>query len=96
MAKKNGDTHSEPTFEELLAEAESLAGRMEEGGMPLDESMRAYEKGVENLKRCAALLRGAEEKVRMLIEKNGTFRLEDLESVANSGETGYGGEDDET
>lgn len=95
MTKKNGDGNSEPTFEELLAEAESLAEKMEEGGMPLEESMRAYEKGVDNLKRCAALLRGAEEKVKTLIEKNGSFRLEDLGGDAEPDAYGYGEEIDE-
>ncbi len=66
-------------FEELLAEAEELAGRMEEGGLTLDESLAAYEKGVANLRLCAGLLRTAEEKVKVLLEKNGEFRLEDLD-----------------
>lgn len=88
MAKKNDA--EEPSFEELLAEAESLAEKMEEGGLPLDESMAAYEKGVENLKRCAALLKKAEGKVKTLIEKNGAFSLEDF---GPSGDPDLYGED---
>jgi exodeoxyribonuclease VII small subunit len=83
MAKKTasdaGDATA-PGFEELLAEAERLAETMEEGGLGLDESIRSYEKGVENLRRCADLLRAAEEKVQVLLEKNGAFRLEDLDA----------------
>ena len=88
MARKGEGEKLEPTFEELLAEAEGLAERMEEGGMPLEESMRAYEKGVDNLRRCAALLRGAEEKVKTLLEKNGTFRLE-AQDIDADGDDGY-------
>lgn len=85
MAKKNtavsgGETPEARGFEELLAEAEGLAEKMEEGGLTLDESIRSYEKGVENLRRCADLLRAAEEKVQVLLEKNGAFRLEDLDA----------------
>lgn len=74
-----------PVFEELLAEAEMLAEKMEEGGLSLDESLRSYEKGVENLRRCAELLRAAEEKVKVLVEKNGAFRLEELDAGDDEG-----------
>lgn len=79
MAKANKTDQPESTFEDLLTEAESLAEKMEEGGLTLEDSIKAYEKGVENLKRCAELLRGAEEKVKTLIEKNGVFELQDLD-----------------
>lgn len=87
MAKKSKNESDGPGFEELLAEAENLAARMEEGGLSLDESIAAYEKGVGNLRRCADLLRAAEEKVQILLEKNGSFRLEELDAD--------GGDDDE-
>ncbi len=86
MSKKSDGRKDSPGFEDLLAEAEALAGRMEEGGMSLDESLAAYEKGVANLRLCAGLLREAEEKVKVLIEKNGAFRLEDLDADADDAE----------
>ncbi len=91
MARKNEEKRDEPGFEDLLAEAETLAGRMEEGGLSLDESLAAYEKGVLNLRLCAGLLREAEEKVKVLIERNGAFRLEDLDP--DDGDSDDGGED---
>lgn len=78
--KKPAGDDAAASFEELLAEAEGLADKMEEGGLSLDESIRAYERGVGNLRRCAELLRGAEEKVKVLLEKDGGFRLEDLDA----------------
>ncbi len=84
MARKNtaagADAEAKPVFEDLLAEAEALAEKMEEGGLSLDESIQAYEKGVANLRLCADLLRTAEEKVQVLLEKNGAFRLEELDA----------------
>ncbi len=56
----------------------------------LDDSIRAYEKGVGNLRQCAELLSAAEEKVKVLLEKDGGFRLADLDS---DGEDGGDGED---
>lgn len=79
MAKKI-EANNVPSFEELLAEAEALAGKMEEGGLNLDESLQAYARGVDNLRRCAELLRAAEEKVKVLVEKDGAFRLDDLDA----------------
>lgn len=82
MARKTtgGDTGEQKAgFEELLAEAEALAERMEEGGLTLDQSLAAYEKGVANLRLCAGLLREAEEKVKLLLEEDGAFRLADLD-----------------
>ncbi|MDR1611176.1 MAG: exodeoxyribonuclease VII small subunit [Planctomycetota bacterium] len=86
MAKES-ESEEQPGFEALLAEAEALADKMEEGGLTLEESMKAYEKGVGNLRRCAFLLREAEDKVKLLVEKNGVFRLEDIDEPAD-GEDG--------
>ncbi len=78
MAKKDTAPADEPGFEQLLAEAEDLAEKMEDGGLSLQDSLAAYEKGVANLRRCADMLRAAEDQVKILLEKNGSFRLEDL------------------
>ncbi len=89
MAKKNANAApDEPGFEALLAEAESLAEKMEDGGLSLDDSIRAYEKGVENLRRCSGLLRAAEEKVQTLLEKNGAFSLEELDADPGADDDG--------
>lgn len=97
MAKKDTAANkAENTgFEELLAEAEALAEKMEDGGLTLDESIKAYEKGVENLRRCSELLKTAEERVKLLLEKDGAFSLRDLEESDDDddddgdGEEGY-------
>ena len=85
MAKKKEMAEQGPGFEDLLAETEELAGKMEQGGLTLDESLQAYEKGVANLRLCADLLRSAEEKVKVLLEKDGVFALEDLDEDGDDG-----------
>lgn len=91
MAGKKSGKDETPGFEALLSEAESLANRMEEGGLTLEQSLAAYEQGVRNLRLCAGMLRGAEEKVKVLLEKNGAFRLEDLDPAeGNAGEAAGG------
>lgn len=94
-AVASGTGENAPDFESLLAEAETLASRMEEGGLSLDESLAAYERGVRNLRLCAGLLRTAEEKVKLLLEENGSFRLDDLDrDPADSAEYADDGEDE--
>ena len=93
MAGENAGEVGAAGFEELLAEAEELAVRMENGGMSLDRALAAYEKGVGNLRRCAAILREAEARVKLLTEKGGSFRLDDFPSAGSGGsEDGGDGE----
>lgn len=81
MAKKNeARTAADAAgFEKLMAEAEELAARIESGELPLEESMAAYSRGVANLKACAEMLKGAEEKVKLLLEKDGVLGLGDMD-----------------
>ncbi|HZH57227.1 exodeoxyribonuclease VII small subunit [Yanghanlia caeni] len=55
-----------PDFESALAELEALVAKMEDGGMALDDSLRAYERGVELARICQQRLDAAEEQVRVL------------------------------
>lgn len=76
MAKKK-----ELSFEELLAGADEIVDTLEGGEAGLEESLKIYEKGIENLRKCAELLKGAEQKVQLLKEKVvGAFELEDFEA----------------
>ncbi|MBN1256305.1 MAG: exodeoxyribonuclease VII small subunit [Planctomycetes bacterium] len=71
---------SEPTFEELLAEAEAAVEALESGELSLEESMEKYELGVRNLKQCSAFITEAQKKVEQLIaDKEGQLRLTEFE-----------------
>ncbi len=52
-------------FEKALAELEEIVGQLERGSVPLEESIKIYERGEALKKHCEALLRNAE----MRIEK---------------------------
>lgn len=58
-------------FEESLAELEQLVERMEQGNLPLEESLKLFERGVQLTRTCQGALRDAEQKVRILLEDNG-------------------------
>jgi exodeoxyribonuclease VII small subunit len=54
---------AEMTFEQALAELESVVTRLERGDVALDESIALYERGALLRKRCQDKLAEAEEKV---------------------------------
>jgi exodeoxyribonuclease VII small subunit len=56
----------ELSYEEALAELESIVAALESGNQKLEESMTLFERGQLLMKRCAELLEAAELKVRQL------------------------------
>ncbi len=57
---------SEMSFEEAMAELEHVVGQLERGDVPLEDSIKLYERGAELKKRCEVKLREAEEKVAQI------------------------------
>ncbi len=53
-------------FETALAQLEALVGQMENGSLALDQSLAAYEQGVELAKICQKRLDQAEQQVKVL------------------------------
>lgn len=54
---------SEMSFEEALAALEQVVSQLESGSVPLDESIKLYERGGALKAHCAARLKAAEEAV---------------------------------
>ena len=63
-------TDAEPSaiadFEASLDALEQLVGKMEAGGMSLEDSLAAYERGVGLYRKCQAALEQAELRVKLL------------------------------
>ena len=53
----------ELTFEQAMAELETVLGQLERGDVALDESIALYERGAALKARCETKLKEAEEKV---------------------------------
>ncbi|MBC7203815.1 MAG: exodeoxyribonuclease VII small subunit [Pusillimonas sp.] len=70
-------------FETALTQLENLVAQMEDGEMPLEKSLAAYERGVALAKRCQSLLDAAEQQVKVL---QGNL-LKPLDSEATSDES---------
>ena len=69
MTKKKSDDPSndaEVDFESALKELETLVSRMEGGELSLDESLKAFERGIELTRKCQSSLEAAELRVQTL------------------------------
>lgn len=58
-----------PHFEAALEELESLVAKMESGDLSLDESLKAFERGVALTRQCSTALKEAELKVQTLTQE---------------------------
>ena len=54
-------------FEEALQKLEAIVTQMEEGDLPLEETLKAFEEGVKLARFCANKLDEAERKVERLM-----------------------------
>ena len=65
-------------FEKSLTELEALVEKMESGDLPLEASMKQFERGIALARACQQQLKQAELKIQKLVKKDGGERLEDL------------------
>ncbi|MEM6406927.1 MAG: exodeoxyribonuclease VII small subunit [Pseudomonadota bacterium] len=54
------------SFEQAMAELESVVDKLERGDVPLEDSIKLYERGAELKAHCAKKLAEAEEKVAQI------------------------------
>ena len=66
MAETNSADIKKMPFERAIEELESIVRRLEEGKVPLEESVAIYERGEALKKRCEELLRQAEARVEKI------------------------------
>jgi exodeoxyribonuclease VII small subunit len=81
MADGNNTDINSLTFERAIEELESIVKRLEEGKVPLEESVAIYERGEALKRRCDELLRQAEARVEKITldaagKPNGTESLD--------------------
>ena len=79
MAKKKLENLS---FEESLNELDTIVQSLEQGELSLEESMALFERGLNLSQLSQVKLQAAEQKVQILLDKNGTTKLTDFDSSA--------------
>lgn len=76
MSKKE----SKNSFERSLARLEKIVTSLEQGDVPLDESLMMFEEGVKLSKECMETLNKAEVRIKQLTKDlNGKLQLTDFE-----------------
>jgi len=63
------------TFEQAIKRLEEIVAELEEGNLPLEESLKIYEEGVELTKFCSTKLNETEEKIKTLVKTGADFKL---------------------
>ena len=66
-ANDTNEASSGESFEAALLRLQAIVGRLEEGELPLDESLALYEEGVQRLGECRKRLEEAELKIERLV-----------------------------
>ncbi len=76
MSKADSSAHTTDieklSFEEALQQLTALVEKLESGQLPLEESVAAFESGVQLSRRCESLLDKAEQRLTILNDASGT------------------------
>lgn len=68
---------TERSFESALRRLEEIVEELERGDIPLEESLKIYEEGMELIRFCNERLNKAEKRLLKLVKKeDGSFQLE--------------------
>jgi exodeoxyribonuclease VII small subunit len=90
-------------FEDALNKLEKIVSKLEEGDIPLEESLKLFEEGIRLSRFCNQKLDEAEKKVEILLKgKNGVLKPRFFDpsvssgqvSSINSGQTPLAGEEE--
>ena len=74
-------------FEDALNKLEKIVSKLEEGDIPLEESLKLFEEGIRLSRFCNQKLDEAEKKVEILLKgKDGTLKAFPFDPSMNSGQ----------
>ncbi|MFH1881131.1 MAG: exodeoxyribonuclease VII small subunit [Planctomycetota bacterium] len=65
------------SFEEAIKELTNIVGKIEQGEIPLQDSLEQYEKGMTLIKHCRDILQKAEKQIEKITEADVTKNKDD-------------------
>jgi len=68
--KNKKDEISKLSFEQSIKELTNIVSRIEQGQIPLQDSLTQYERGMALIKHCQNILRTAEKRIEKISEKD--------------------------
>jgi exodeoxyribonuclease VII small subunit len=70
MAHKKKETDTgKLSFEEAIKELTNIVGKIEQGQIPLQDSLEQYEKGMALIKQCRTILQKAEGRIEKITKE---------------------------
>ena len=63
---------SKMSFEEAIKELGGIVQKIEQGEIPLQDSLEQYEKGMALIKHCKSILQKAEKRIEKISKEEGT------------------------
>ena len=71
----------EKSFEKSLEELETIVNRLEDGDLPLEDSLKLFENGIKLSRECRERLTTAERRIQILMkDANGQLTARDLDA----------------
>ena len=80
------------SFEDAMAELETLVERLESGGQGLEQDLADFQRGITLARQCEGQLKDAEQTVYKLVGEAGDERLEPFEGDGEGDDDSDGGE----
>ena len=71
-------------FETSLQALEDIVSKMEQGTLSLEQSLEAFEQGVQLTRTCQSTLKEAEQRVSKLTQKDDSYELDSLNTEENN------------
>lgn len=68
----------QPNFEAALSALEDIVTKMEKGELSLEASLTEYEQGMALVRDCQKILTDAEQRIKLVSEKNGQISETDF------------------
>tara|TARA_R110000868_G_scaffold8205_8_gene42811 strand:+ start:13058 stop:13294 length:237 start_codon:yes stop_codon:yes gene_type:complete len=65
-------------FEKAIADLETIVTKMEDDELSLEQALKNFESGIKLTGDCQKALKDAEQKVQILMKKNGHEQLDDF------------------
>ena len=68
MSAKQNNSINKLSFEQAIGELTGIVGKIEQGEIPLQDSLGQYEKGMALIKHCRDILQKAEQRIEKISE----------------------------
>jgi len=69
MSAKRNNSMSKLSFEEAIKELTNIVGKIEQGQIPLQNSLQQYERGMALIKHCRTILQKAEKRIEKITKE---------------------------